>query len=761
MKKTLVLILLVNLTAALSFSQGYDRKLVRDLTLKIDTSRYHLSRNTILQNGESKMYFYFQNEDDVCELNLFPAKENIKSISLLGSADYVPLDSVVFVNDEYYRIRVKFVNLFKSQFLNFTFSAVVEGAEKPVLEEIKLLPYTHTTLALEPVNDDLFIGEEKTFELITNYPKNIRLTKEWTTGLDINYRVLEENGKLKVHVVPNATDYKELRIKLQTVVPHITADKKISYDLPELKQTFRIKANRLAFLTLDKQEITFDEKTRPDGIEIQMDNNRQLLIGKTYRIENQEQPGGALIAELFTKNSLANDKVLCIVRPFNFHRKAEGYLYIKDGDAPRFITNCDITPKTNITSVMVMHEGEDWSPNLSVYPGETVNVKIEGEGLHKARFHWEDVLDVTSDTFTRSENSCFFRLQVPMNITKKKISLYNGANNTGTALNVREYQLARKLDYINLNFGTGSRTLSTMAPTIIQRSTIKDITLNFDNNKIDSEGKLFGKQYFDVEVKLLGKRGELIEMKTIKNILVIPGDNSPRAVYYKDKSAASSPISLNSLLGYKTYNLEDFSRVQLNFRNQEEKYGSNGYEKQVEIVLQRPFTFDIDVSFPAGLLIQNLGKTKTEKKDQENYNTELKNYNMEYAAYATELQQWTANPVGTRPTFSLTEPVQPSKAKLTDNLGGVSLAIIAQFSFPDAEKVGKLKPYRLGAGFLAINTFNFSDNATRDLAAVVLASLYPVKPGKIFNLPIHLGLGYKFQDAIPFLMISPGIGIRF
>jgi hypothetical protein len=286
-----------------------------------------------------------------------------------------------------------------------------------------------------------------------------------------------------------------------------------------------------------------------------------------------------------------------------------------------------------------------------------------------------------------------------------------------------------------------------MSPTIIQRSTIKDITLNFDNKKIDGDDKLYGKQYLDVDVKLLGKRGELIEMKNIRNILVCPGDNSPRAVYYKDKSAVSSPVSINNLIGYKTYNLEDFSKVQLNFRNQDDKYSGSGYEKQVEIVLQRPFIFDIDVSFPAGLMIQNLGKTKTEKDALSSYNENLLKYNTAYDAYVESIKAWNPNN-GPQPEFTQERPVEPQKARFTDNLGGISLALIAQFSFPDAEKVGKLKPYRLGAGFLAINTFNFSANAKRDLAAVVIASLYPIKPGKVFNMPIHIGLGYKFQDAI-------------
>jgi hypothetical protein len=229
-------------------------------------------------------------------------------------------------------------------------------------------------------------------------------------------------------------------------------------------------------------------------------------------------------------------------------------------------------------------------------------------------------------------------------------------------------------------------------------------------------------------------------MKTLKNVLFCPGENSPRSAFYKDKNCNSQDISLNNLLGNKTFNLEDFSQVQLEFKNPADKYADNAYEKRINIVLQHRVAFDIDVSFPAGLLIQNLGKTESEKEIWANYEEDLAKYNS---------------------GLLITRPTKPTKAAFTDNIGGISLALIAQFSFPDAQKVGKVKPYRLGAGFLAINAFNFSESAKRDLAAVMLASLYPLKPGKIFNLPIHLGFGYKFQDKIPFIMLSPGIGIRF
>lgn len=723
----------------------------KEIVLNVDTSHFRTSENTIKYHGNSYLVFYFASEDEACEINLIPSIDSkIGNIELLKSADYVQLDSIVFVNNEYYKVRVKFVNLNTSRFLSFKFNIRTLGTEKSVVEELKLLPYTKTTVQFYPQSEELYIGEEKVFELNTNNLNNVKLVTEWTTGLDINYRISESNGRLRIHLLPTVLGQRTVNIKLLTNSPFFNTKKELSYDLPPIIQSFRVKNSRIAFLNIDKNDITCDDETRNAGIFVQLDNHRQLLLGKTYRIENQEQPGGALMAELYTKSNLANDKVLCIIRPYNFHRQAEGYLYIKDGDDTKFITNISFTPKTNIASIQVMHEGEDWSQNMVIYPGETVDVKIEGAGLHKAKFHWEDVLDITSDTLIRNENICYFRLKVPMGINKRRISLNNNVTVTGHSLIVKEFQLPRNFDFILLNYGNGNRILSKLNPTVIQRHTIKDITVGFENIKIDSEHKLFGKQYIDIDVKILGKRGELVEMKSIKNMVICPGDNSPRAAYYKDKACINSSISLNSILGNKTFDIDDFSKIQLEFKHQSDKYSEGGYSKQVDIVLQRVVMFDIDVSFPAGLMIQNLGNTKTEKE-------QLQKYNQSNLQYINDLERYKKGEIVIQPT----EPKKPQKAAFTDNIGGISLALIAQFSFPAAEKVGSMKPYKLGAGFLAINTFNFNQSAQRDLAVVVLGSLYPIKPGRVFSLPIHFGFGYKFQDAIPFLMLSPGIGIRF
>ena len=83
-------------------------------------------------------------------------------------------------------------------------------------------------------------------------------------------------------------------------------------------------------------------------------------------------------------------------------------------------------------------------------------------------------------------------------------------------------------------------------------------------------------------------------------------------------------------------------------RDDARQYGTKGYSQQVELVLRRHVNFDISVSFPAGLLTKYAGESS--------YNS----------------------------------------------FGGISLATLAQLSFYAPDRINRLRPYRIGAGFVAL-----------------------------------------------------------
>lgn len=708
----LLLVALAGLNRGVWAQTQLSNGLFREVVLKRDTATYTSTRNLVPFNGDDHLAFQYDSETEVCEVTLFPtfAPQN-HSVFLNRSADFELMDSLVNVNNEYYRFKVRFRNLTGSGFLNFTLAVKdAEGQSQTAI--VRLLPYTKTTVKLFQEDNELFVGEEKIFELTTNNFRNVKRNLDWVKGDGIDYRLSEQNGILRLHVLPTALGNRTLHLKLQTNKPSLTASQKLTYDLPVIERTFTVKGSRLRFLALDKKEVVYDETARTKGVEVLVENTWSLQLQKTYRLEDQEQPGGVLIGELFTRNAVANGKVLCWLRVFNYHRISEGYLYLKDGDQARFITNVAIIPKTAIKQVAIMHEGGDWTNNLTVFPGETINLRIEGEGLHKARFRFDDLIDITADSSLRTEDVATYRLQVPLTISRKKINIYNRATPTNISLAVKEFQRPRNFDFVYINYGDKPKRVSgLMDGPIFYEHVIKDIVLTFTPNTIENEKKLYGRQHLEIEVRLTNARNELIDQRLISNVVICPGDNSPRAAFTNDKECTVGEISLNNILGRKTYDLNEWSRIEITIRHAKEKYGSEGLSKKIDILLRRRVKFDTEVSFPAGLLVKH--------QNQEGYGS----------------------------------------------FGGISMAMIAQFSFYHPEKINRYRPYKIGAGFLALNAFNFSNSpdVKRDLGLVVIGSLYPTTRDTKLSFPLYVGGGYfisKKEDPW-FYFLGPGIQVRF
>ncbi|GAA3930351.1 hypothetical protein [Hymenobacter algoricola] len=446
---------------------------------------------------------------------------------------------------------------------------------------------------------------------------------------------------------------------------------------------------------------------RRRGVEIILDNGRSFELKRTYRIEDQEEAGGALMAELFTRQYLTNDRVLCWLRVYNTHRQADSYLYLKENDQPKYITNFNISPKTSISTVQVRHRGGDWTGSLAVNPGETVDVRLEGESLQKARFHFEDLAVVPSDSSVRTEAAVVYRVQVPLTIDKRRITIFNAGQPTGFALTVREFQRPHPLDFVAVNFGEGPRVLNRLNGPVLYSRVISDVVFSFNPNGIDTETQLYGKQYLTFDIRTQNAKGELLELRTLDNVVVCPGDNSVRAAFYQDKLCQVGSLSLNNVLNArKTYDLDDWSTIIITVRHTPSQYSDPGFTQKLELVLKRRLKFDIDVSFPGGLLTKYRGESS-------------------YTSF-----------------------------------GGISLAMLGQLSFYHPEKINRLRPYKVGAGFVALNAFDLSKGGNRDLGIVVLGSVYPTRREAKLTFPLYLGGGYLLSTRRPFFLLGPGIGLR-
>ncbi|MEZ4935015.1 MAG: hypothetical protein R2788_23150 [Saprospiraceae bacterium] len=680
----------------------------QEVVLKIDTSIFTWSKNTVSINGEQQLYFQYEDVDAVCEVELYPSfPASIKQIGLMPSADFKLVDSILRI-ENHFRLKARFSQLTQSDFLQFTFSITPFGRGESYIHELKLFPVTETSAFLDPQDNKLFIGEERVFRVETDRPYNIRYFNQWTKDLNINYKFSVEQGELRIHLLPTKPGMQVFEAPLRLRKPFLSSDSKPVYELPPLRYEFEVKESKLVFLNTNKKEVSLNRNLPGEGIEIELDYHPIIQLSKTYRLEKQQEAGGMLIAEIFTRSILANGRVLCWLRPYNQHRQSEGYLYIKDGDVAKCLTNFSITPVTKVESVSVISAKGNESKGQFVYPGEQIEIKLQGDGLHKANFSFDGLAEVRTDTLVRGENEVLFYARVPLDIKKPEVAVLNYGKATGHKFKVKEFQAPHPLDFITLGIeDQPDRVLLDIDKTVFIDHTLDDIIIAFNPQKLDGGSRLYGKQYLIIDIQVTSGN-TLVDRRTLEKVVVCPGENSPRFDQYDRKDCQPGNISINQLLRRKTFDLDDWSNIEITIRHDPQQHGGEGFSKRAEFILRRYSSFDLDVSFPAGLL--------TKRFNEEGFGT----------------------------------------------LSGVSMAIIAQFSFYHPRRIAKFRPYKFGAGFLALNAFNFSENSNnRDVGVVALGSLYPLQgKAKKLSFPLFLGCGYFLSEKKFFYLLGPGIRLQ-
>lgn len=698
----LLFVFLLGLKTQKIAAQGNMYSYFSDIQLRIDTNIYKYSLDRIFVQNEWRIPFEYQETNSVVEFRIFPHNEVIENVEwkLNPSNEYKIIDSLSLRADGYYHFKVQFTDLSEAAFLNIN----LEENEKIIA--IPIFPYTHTYATIYPGESDLYIGDEKTFELITNHPDNLVIDPRWKQNKNCEYRIHRKNDKIWISIIPTETGNIEFDFDIQLYRPNIE-NRKPKYILDKQRFIFNVKGSRLKFLTFETKEVIWETKN-PKGVELQIDNHRLLAINKTYRLEATDQSGGPLVAEIYTVRRLSNDKVLCMFRPYNYHRISSGYLYIKDGDVAKFITNINILPEPKINEISILRQGGSWVKSKQVFPGEIVEIRLEGEGLNRTDFKFEDLVDVSNDSLIKNEFLAHYSLKVPIDIRKKSINIYTGNAKTGMMLDIIEFQRPKKLDFVIIEYGGNLIVAKDATQPILHETTIGDVNIQFDNQFIDDDYQLYGKQFLEIEIRITDANKKLVEKQVIDDIVVCPGSNSPRNFAYVSSAGCMNEIiSVNDYLSNKTHSMENWAKIELIIKHRKNNYGGQGYTSRVEIIKAKYIAFDVDLSIPAGLIIKTVG-----------------------------------------------EPGFPG-------LSGISLSMLAQFSFYQRGEIQKLRPFKIGGGFLAKNAFNFNENAERDLGIVLLGSVYPTKKNRRFSFPLYAGMGYFLNESKFFFLIGPGVSINF
>jgi hypothetical protein len=712
--KSISLSIFLMLCCLFGYAQNYRQQLAQDVRFQVDTAVFFSGTHHTLYQSKTYYTVRLSNPNDLVTVSFLLQD----SVSEQDNCHLHDNESLVFkdlsAQTSSSQKEVKFSFSLQEGKPFFRGNIVVERQEtverKKQLWVIPVFVYCETSLEVPSEIYHVFQEEDVFVELPGVNVWNIQADHTWRSSNEVDYRFTRQSNSIKIQLRAHLTGSQTVTIPFVSNSPVLQANNTIGQVLEEIEISLKVKPNQIEFLPFDVEEVFFDLKSLQNGQVVQMKNSTALLLKKTYRIEDQQDPGGNLIAELFTRSVMSNGKVLCWLRPFGLHSVSEGYLFIKDGDRTRFVTNLNILEKPRIDQILVMRKNEDWSDKLYGRPGEKLDVKVLGKGLSKTKVQLPDMSNLKRDSISQSDEVAFYQLTIPQDVSKSKYSFFMNNQVTAFDLMVKEFQEPRNLDFVSLRYGDEAALLTDekLEKPVLYEKLLKDVSFSFDVDKIDKGQSLYGKQYLDIEIRVVSPRGELKE--TIhKQVVVCPGEKSIRFDDYDRSDCENSVVSLNDLLNTKTYNLEGYSQIFITVRHDPKNYATAGYKRSVKIILKRNVVFDLQVSFPAGMLIKR-------------FDTEG-----------------------------------------LGSLSGISIAAIAQLSFYDQLQIGKIKPYRIGAGFLALNAFNFSDNADvqRDVAIVAMASVYPINRSSKFSFPLHTGFGYMMKQGAWFFLFGPGIEVKF
>lgn len=677
---------------------------LKSMTLSQDTLIYNRSNSVVKYHNYDCFYIPYTNNNEF-DLSLEFAHDSIRIVSQSTSEVYF-IDTLFQFQSNQWLGKIR-ITPNANQLARWYFKVIERG----VVSTKEMIFYCAPIFTLKIPNLALegYEGEYLIIDLLYSDSKNIKLTDDWSIiNRDIEYKFVKVSNEIKLKIKANTQGVKNVSIPIELNYP-IYLNNKLSNQLKDpLTFLFVVKPSRLSFLNFNKKDHFLDLNTSTAD-EMQMDFNNRIQLNTIYRIEDKAEAGGKLIAEMMPIYHISTtDKTVVKIRFYSLHKTGEGYLYIKDDKGSKFITNFNVYEKPTVTEVSLLRDGQDWNKSLFVYPGETIEIRLEGSGLLKSQFAFENCV-AKLDTSRLSDEKVFYNVTVPRNIGLKKIAILLNGKKISDELLVKEYQRPRDFDFINVRYQEIEKPITDpyFNTYIYYKGVMQDIVLDFDENKIDDE-ELYGKQYIQIEVKITSRLNRLIEIQTLPVITVCPGEASIRYLNYENTECFQYPLSINNYLNYHTHELDGWEKIELSVKHVDARYSKIGYERKITFVRKQWSEIEMQASFPTGLLVK---------------------------------------------TFE------------TGNVGkftGISTTVMAQLRFYDKNRLGKIKPYSVGLGFIALDAFNLSkDNSVQDLGIITMGTLYPINRDSRLSIPLYLGVGYLLQKGKFFALFGPGIQYNF
>lgn len=708
MKKGLFFIFLA---IVLSFS-SHGQKIIQDVIITTDSADYSFNTLPIQIRRSNYLYFVIDRLGQEAEVSI-KTKPGVKitDIKLIQSPGYEQLDAIIKTEDNTFVVDIRFTNIFDVGFPKFIFE--ITTPTKTKVEEVRLYPFIFPVLTDINPQIEIFNSQEVTIPLPIKDPALIKYNATWKAEGILDYKLIKSPDGPALTIRPNAIGLQSLNIGVQSIKPFLNEHGNASSALFDFRITVRVVRSKFNYLNFSEPSYFFEPRGEK-AITVWFDYNPNIKLNKTYRIEDQEGPGGRLIGEIYTRAYVENqNKVIGSMRTYSLHQIEGGLLYVKEGDRNRFFTNFNIEPKPYIEKVEILRPGKEWTESHIVYPGEEIEIKIQGTGLSSSEISFSDGKHIaTPDTIRKNNQVRYFTLTVPAGIKERSIPISLNQNTTSFELLVNEYQRPRKLDFITINYGDGDHEITDekfYKPALFDGE-IGEVVIAAHIDEIDNEKDLYGVQYVDVEIRLWDKNNRQIESRTVEGLKFVPDITSIRSLGYDKNNESNAILRINDVLVNKTHDLRPWSKIEITVEHDKEKYGGNGYKNKAVIYRSHKMAVDIEVSFPAGLFVVQVGDAGV------------------------------------------------------NTLTGLSIASMANFTFYKKGQIKKEQPLRLGLGFIALNAINSITGGTgaeSDIGAVSLLSFQPLHSESKINFPLYAGFGYLFNSQNLFFLIGPGIKITF
>ena len=623
-------------------------ELIREFVIRNDTASYSSNSETFFYNGQSHFFVHVAKEKPVCELNIFPQIiDSIKTVWLVPSPDFNVIDSLRLTENKSFTGRIRFGDLSPSSFPQITIGIrLTDGSTH--YKEYKLFNYTIPFIENDKTIS-CFTGQECKTELVATHIDQLKIPIGWQQVDNVDYRFTIEGDHLFIIARSHASGVHDLSLNFQSIFTFPDNQNQLTNTIQRTIIHLISQPGKLSFLTCDTTVFYLNTQNNIHNIIVNF--SKELVIGRNYRIEEDQAANDGLVAELTPNVVIGNNqKILCKLHLYALHDFSQGNLLVKDGSDSHFLINLEIAPLPEVDRVWIDREGQDRTDILTVFPSEDVVVRFEGKGLRLAEFVFESCFSKRDSLLTFDDVSVW-HVHIPANIDLKNIGIRMNSHLIRFAFYLKENCRPHPLDFISLNYGY--EPINCLSPEfdkpVTTKSPMRCMNLIFDPDKIDSAENLYGKQYLDVDIKIYSADNTLEEFQQVNDIVVCPGKNSPRNNFYDSKDCSSNIIDLNDYLLHKTYELDAWEKVEIILQHHTASYNEKGYRRKLTIIHQRYTTFSLQAGFPTGLVIKKFGTNE--------------------------------HTIG--------------------DLSGISVAFLGQMKFYDHNRINKARPYGLGFGILA------------------------------------------------------------